>query len=166
MDARSGCPINLAVEVLGDKWSLIVLRDIMFGNRRSYGALHAQSLEGIATNILADRLRRLVTEGLLTAAPDPAHKQRAIYSLTDKAISLVPVLATLGAWGARYLPAAPELAVRAQLLDAGGPEVWAGFMEELRHIHLGAPPPSHSVLADLDQAYQQAAARAEKQRGR
>jgi DNA-binding HxlR family transcriptional regulator len=156
VDGRSGCPINLAVEVLGDRWSLVVLRDIMFGNRRTYGELHGTSLEGIATNILADRLKRLTDEGLVTAAPDPRHKQRTIYSLTEKAIALVPVMVQLGAWGARYLPATPHLAARSIALEAGGPEMWSDFTAELRHLHLGAPPPRRSVLAELDRAAREA----------
>lgn len=157
MDLRSGCPINLAVEVLGDRWSLVVLRDIMFGNRRTYGELHGTSLEGIATNILADRLKRLAAEGLITAAPDPGHKQRTIYSLTEKAIALVPVMVALGSWGVRYLPAAPEMAARSIALEAGGPQMWSGFKDELRHLHLGAPATGRSVLAELDRAYREAA---------
>ena len=93
---RSGCPINLSVEVLGDHWSLVVLRDIMFGNLRTYGDIHRNSLEGIATNILADRLKRLTEAGLLTSAPDPSHRQRAIFSLTEQGIDLVPVMTALG----------------------------------------------------------------------
>ncbi|HHY51178.1 MAG TPA: helix-turn-helix transcriptional regulator [Alphaproteobacteria bacterium] len=159
MEQRSGCPINLSVELLGDKWSLVVLRDIMFGNRRTYGEIHAASLEGIATNILVDRLRRLVAAGLLTAAPDPGHKQRTIYSLTETAIALVPVMIALGTWGARYLPVSPALAARALALEAGGPEMAAAFMAELRHLHLHAATPSRSVLAELDRAYEKAAGR-------
>jgi Predicted transcriptional regulators len=156
VDQRSGCPINLTVEVLGDKWSLVVLRDIMFGGFRTYRDLHGNSLEGIATNILASRLKHLVEEGFLTAAPDPGHKQRTIYSLTEKAIALVPIMAQLGAWGARYLPATPELSARALALDAGGPSMWADFKDELRHLHLGAPKPRRSVLAELEAAYRTA----------
>lgn len=158
MDQRSGCPINLAVEVLGDRWSLVVLRDIMFGNRRTYGELHGQSLEGIATNILASRLKRLINEGLLTAAADATHKQRVIYSLTEMAIALVPVLVQLGAWGTRFLPATPELAARAIALEKGGPDMWDALMAELRHLHLGAPAPSRSALGELEAAFRQAAA--------
>ncbi len=156
MDRRSGCPINLSVEVLGDRWSLVVLRDIMFGNFRTYGELHANSLEGIATNILASRLKRLMEEGLVTASADPAHKQRTIYNLTEMAIALVPVMAQLGAWGARFLPASPELSARAMALAAGGAEMAEAFMAELRHLHLGAPAPRRSVLAALDASYQAA----------
>ena len=158
MDQRSGCPINLAVEVLGDKWSLVVLRDIMFGNFRTYGDIHGHSLEGIATNILADRLKRLVDEGLVTAAPDPAHKQRTIYSLTEKAIDLVPVMVQLGAWGVRHLSPATDLAARSIALQEGGPELWRDFADELRHLHLGAAPPQRSALAVLQEAYLKAAA--------
>ena len=153
MDQRSGCPINLTVEVLGDRWSLVVLRDIMFGNFRTYRDLHGHSLEGIATNILANRLKHLSAEGLLTAAADPGHKQRMIYSLTEKAIALVPVMAALGAWGVRYLAVSPDLAARAIVLDEGGPALWQDFMDELRHIHLGGPPPARSALAQMEAAY-------------
>ncbi|MCD7058761.1 winged helix-turn-helix transcriptional regulator [Pelagibacterium xiamenense] len=157
MDQRSGCPINLSVELFGDKWTLVVLRDIMFGNLRTYGELHANSLEGIATNILADRLKRLTAARLLTAAPDPAHKQRTIYSLTDEAIALVPVMAQLGAWGVKHLPAvSPQLAARAIALEDGGPAMWRDFEAELRWLHRGAAKPDRSVLAELDAAYRAA----------
>src|SRR5690606_31744674 len=98
----------------------------------------------------------LVEEGFLTAASDPGHKQRTIYSLTEKAIALVPVMAQLGAWGACYLPATPELSARALALDAGGPLMWADFKDELRHLHLGTPKPRRSVLAELEAAYRAA----------
>jgi DNA-binding HxlR family transcriptional regulator len=87
---RSGCPINLSLEVFGDKWSLLILRDMMFGGKRHFREL-LRSEEGISSNILADRLRKLVEEGMITKDDDPTHKQKAIYSLTEKAIALVPV---------------------------------------------------------------------------
>ena len=89
---RSGCPINLTLEVLGDRWSLIVIRDVMFGNRRRYRELLTRSEEGIASNVLADRLKRLVAAGLLSRKDDPGHKQSAIYSLTEPAIGAVAVV--------------------------------------------------------------------------
>jgi DNA-binding HxlR family transcriptional regulator len=138
----------------------VVLRDIMFGNIRSYRELHGRSLEGIATNILANRLKHLTAEGFLTAAGDPGHKQRTIYSLTEKAIALVPVMAALGAWGSRFLPVSAELSARAIVLDEGGPALWADFMDELRHLHLGAPAPQRSALAQMEAAYQVAANKA------
>ena len=112
----------------------------MFGGFRTYGDLHGQSLEGIATNILAARLKHLVQEGLLTVRADPAHRQRRIYSLTEDAIALVPVLAHLGAWGVSRIPAT-ALTARATALADGGPEMWEDFMAELRERHLGQPMP-------------------------
>jgi DNA-binding HxlR family transcriptional regulator len=153
-EQRSGCPINLTLEVLGDRWSLIVIRDMMFGNRRRYRDLLRNSEEGIASNILADRLKRLVAAGLLTRRDDPSHKQKAIYSLTEPAIQLVPLLAQMGAWGRRHTPVSPELSIRAELLEQGGPEMWAAYMDELRAIHRGADPPQRSVLAELHAAYE------------
>jgi DNA-binding HxlR family transcriptional regulator len=165
VEIRSGCPINLTVEVLGDRWSLVVLRDIMFGNFRTYRELHGNSLEGIATNILASRLRHLEEQGFITAAADPTHKQRTIYSLTEQAIALVPVMAALGSWGVRYAPADPTFAARSIALEEGGPAMWEAFMAELRHMHLGAPKPQRSVLGELNVAFEAAAARQEKQKG-
>ncbi|KAA5831806.1 helix-turn-helix domain-containing protein [Saccharopolyspora hirsuta] len=158
---RSGCPINLAVEVLGDKWSLVVIRDMMFGNRRHFRELLHSSEEGIASNILAARLQRLTQHGLVSKAADPSHKQKVIYSLTEPAIQLVPVLAHLGAWGRRHLPVTRELSVRAELLERGGPELWAEFMDELREQHLGIPRPegAESVFARLQAAYEAELAR-------
>lgn len=150
---RSGCPINLTVETLGDRWSLIIIRDIMFGNRRHYRDLLNNSEEGIASNILADRLKKLVEAGLLSTSPDPAHKQKTVYSLTEPAIQLVPLLAQMGAWGRRFTPATRELSIRARLLEEGGPEMWAAFMAELRSLHLGAEPPDRSVIKELTDAY-------------
>jgi DNA-binding HxlR family transcriptional regulator len=155
---RSGCPINLTLEQLGDRWSLIVIRDVMFGNRRSYGELLEQSEEGIASNILADRLKRLSSLGLITRSPDPKHRQKGIYRLTEAAIQLVPLLAHMAAWGRRHTQPSRELAVRAELLEQGGPTLWAAFMDELRHLHLGAPRPARSVFAELQAAYEQALA--------
>jgi len=156
-DGRSGCPINLSIEVIGDRWSLLVIRDMMFGNRRHFGELLAGSEEGIASNILADRLRRLTEQGLVSRVPDPSHKQKVIYSLTEPAIELVPVIAQLGAWGRRHRPVSRELSIRAELLEEGGPELWEEFMAELREQHLGIPRPAgvESVFDRLQAAYEE-----------
>ena len=156
---RSGCPINLTLETLGDRWSLIVIRDIMFGNRRHFRELLQSSEEGIASNVLADRLKRLVERGLLTKRDDPSHKQKAIYSLAEPAIALVPLLAHMGAWGCRYAPVSEELSIRARLLADGGPRLWEAFMKELRAVHLGAPAPRRSVLAELQTTYEKVVAK-------
>ena len=162
MEHRSGCPINLSLEVFGDKWSLIVIRDMMFGNRRHFNELLAGSDEGIASNVLADRLQRLVGLGMISRAPDPSHKQKVLYSLTEPAIQLVPVLAQLGAWGRRHLPVSRELSVRAELLERGGPEFWDRFMDQLREQHLGIPRPAgaSSAFDELRSVYEAELARA------
>ncbi|MFV2101053.1 winged helix-turn-helix transcriptional regulator [Micromonospora sp. LOL_024] len=155
--SRSGCPINLSLEVLGDSWSLLVLRDMIFGGRRHFRELLNGSEEGIASNILASRLRNLVETGLLTRQPDPTHRQKVIYSLTAQAIDLVPVLAHLGAWGTRWLPVSAELSIRSRLLADGGPALWQRFMAELRAEHLGVPadpsPGGQPVRERLQAAY-------------
>ena len=164
MDAaghRSGCPINLSLEVFGDRWSLIILRDMMFGGRRHFRELLIQSVEGISSNILADRLKMLMNEGMITKADDATHKQKSIYSLTEKAIALVPIFAQLGAWGRRYTPATEELSIRAQLLEEGGPAMWNRFMSELAHTHLGRPhrQKGPTVAEQLRAAYENLRAR-------
>jgi DNA-binding HxlR family transcriptional regulator len=137
---RSGCPINLTLEVVGDKWSLLVIRDMIFGNRRHFRELLTKSEEGIASNILADRLKTLLERGIISKADDPTHKQKAIYSLTEQGIELLPVLAQMSGWGLKYLPVSEELGIRAKLLMEGGPKMWEEFMDELRETHLGATP--------------------------
>jgi DNA-binding HxlR family transcriptional regulator len=159
---RSGCPINLTLEVLGDKWSLIIIRDIVFGNKRHFRELLTQSMEGIASNILADRLKRLVEEGILSKADDPSHKQKALYSLTEKGIDLVPVLAQMAVWGRKHTPATEELSIRAQVLEEGGPVLWRDFADELRELHLGKPSKKRrgpSVTERLQRAYEDVVAR-------
>jgi DNA-binding HxlR family transcriptional regulator len=153
--ARSGCPINAAVEAFGDSWSLLVLRDVMFGNRRYFREILAGSEERIASNILADRLKRLVSSGLLTRE-DAGPGRRAAYSLTEASIQLVPVFAQLGEWGLRHRSGTERLRVRAALLAEGGPQLWTEFMNELRVRHLGAPTAERSgpsVVERLAAAY-------------
>lgn len=152
---RSGCPINLTLETFGDRWSLIILRDAMFGGRRrNFRSFLNESTEGIASNILSDRLQRLTASGLLTRAADPGHKQRIVYSLTESAIELVPLMAFMGSWGIRHALPSLELSQRAQVLEDGGPQLWDEFMDELRHIHLGSPAPAVSALAKMQAAYE------------
>ena len=132
-----------------------MLRDMMFGNRRYFRELLAGSEERIASNILADRLKRLVSTGLLTRE-NAGPGRRAAYSLTEASIQLVPVFAHLGEWGRHHRSTTPRLRVRAELLTAGGPELWADFMTELRTIHLGQPAPERdgpTVAQRLAQAH-------------
>jgi DNA-binding HxlR family transcriptional regulator len=134
---RSVCVFNLMVEMFGDKWSLLIIRDIIFVNRRHFRELLTKSMEGIASNILADRLQRLVKQGIIVKTHDASHKQKSIYSLTERGIELLPFMMEMVAWGHKYLPAS-ELWGRAKALEKGGPKLWAEFMHELRETHLGA----------------------------
>jgi len=98
---RSSCPINISLEILGDRWSLLIVRDLMFRGFRTYKEL-ADSEEGIATNILADRLRRLEQCGIIQIEEETTDRRKQIYRLTAKGMDLAPVLVELILWGARY----------------------------------------------------------------
>ena len=107
---KSGCPINMTAELLGDRWSLVVLRDIMFGGFTHFHELLTNSHEGIASNILSARLAKLVRRrGCSPATMTPRTSRRSSTTSPEPAIQLVPVIATLGEWGARWLPTEPEL---------------------------------------------------------
>ena len=98
---RSGCPLNASVEILGDRWSLLIIRDMMLRGFRSYKEF-LESYEGIATNILADRLRKLVAHGIITTKADPSDGRKLIYALTAKGIDLAPVLTEMVLWAAAH----------------------------------------------------------------
>lgn len=163
VEHRSYCPINLSLEVFGDRWSLLIVRDMMFAGKRHFREFLG-SEEGISSNILADRLKKLLEEGMITKSPDPTHKQKAVYSLTEKAIDLVPVFVYLGTWGSKHLPASEELSVAAQVLEEGGPRMWERFMSELCEEHLKGSTNSRfeagddSVTLALRVAYEKAVA--------
>ena len=99
---RSGCPLNASVEMLGDRWSLLILRDMMLRGFCTYNDFLHGSWEGIATNILADRLRRLEAYGIITSKPDPRDGRKSLYSLTRKGIDLAPVLTEMVLWAAAH----------------------------------------------------------------
>lgn len=154
---RSACPINLSLEVFGDKWSLLLLRDMVFGGRRHFRELLTGSQERIASNILTNRLRSLVEAGMLTRSADATHKQKVVYSLTEASIQLVPIMAALGTWGSTWLPVSEDQAIRARVLGEGGPSMWDRFMAELREEHLGIPagpsPDGTTVRERLQEAH-------------
>ena len=99
--AERQCPIDYALQVFGDRWTLLVLRDLMLAGHRHFRDL-ALAKEGIATNILAARLRKLEASGLVVRRPDPHDRRRIFYALTDKALDLIPVLLEISRWSARY----------------------------------------------------------------
>jgi DNA-binding HxlR family transcriptional regulator len=116
---RSGCPLNASVEMLGDRWSLLILRDMMLRGFRSYNQF-LDSYEGIATNILADRLKRLIAHGIITTQEDPSDGRRRIYVLTAKGIDLAPVLTEMVLWAARHEKTENQALVRQMQKDKQG----------------------------------------------
>lgn len=98
---RSGCPVNVSLEIFGDRWSLLIIRDLMVRGFRTFRDFLGSG-EGIATNILAERLRRLRAKGIITAEPDETDQRRLNYRLTEKGIDLAPVILDLLIWGTRH----------------------------------------------------------------
>jgi DNA-binding HxlR family transcriptional regulator len=106
----------MSIDIIGDRWTLLILRDMMFDNRRHFGQLLV-SAERIASNVLADRLKMLIAEGIVSRRDHPTHKQKAIYSLTESMLN-----------------------ERGQAILKGGPRAWSRFMANLRKVHLDASP--------------------------
>jgi DNA-binding HxlR family transcriptional regulator len=98
---RSGCPLNASVEMLGDRWSLLIIRDMMLRGSRTFKEF-LNGYERPATNILADRLRRLEAYGIITTRNDPADGRKRFYVLTPKGLNLAPVLTEMVLWAAAY----------------------------------------------------------------
>jgi DNA-binding HxlR family transcriptional regulator len=140
VEPRAGGPITAAVDVLGDRWTLLVLRDIIFGDRRHFRALLTGSAEGIASNILADRLKRLLDAGLLARGGVAVRGQRARFSLTEAGIRTLPIICALGDWGLDWSSGGDDLRACQQLIRDGGPPFMEELMDELRVRHLDAPP--------------------------
>ena len=100
---RSDCPISVCLDLVGDRWTMLVIRDmVMFGAQRF--SEFQSGKEGIATNILSDRLQRLTEGGIVRCSSDPEDGRRKIYRLTEKGIDLVPILIDLARWGATHDP--------------------------------------------------------------
>lgn len=132
---KSGCPINIALEVFGDRWSLLIIRDMMFDGKRNFREL-LESDERIASNILTNRLNRLEAEGIITKAQDPEHKQKLIYSLTTKGIDLLPILAEIGGWSMKYNAIDLKKYKHGKELVKGGKEMQNVIKKNLIKQHL------------------------------
>jgi DNA-binding HxlR family transcriptional regulator len=124
---RSGCPLNASVEILGDRWSLLIIRDMMLRNFHSYKEF-LESHEKIATNILADRLRNLERRGIITTERDPSDGRKVIYTLTAKGIDLAPVLTEMVLWAAGHEETENQELVRRMKKDK------AQFLTEIRQL--------------------------------
>ena len=101
MPRRSQCPISFTLDLIGDKWSLLILRDIILFAKKYYHEFET-SPESISTNILADRLKKLEAAQLILRAQDPENKKRVIYSPTPAALDLIPLLVEMLIWGSKY----------------------------------------------------------------
>lgn len=111
---RSGCPVSISLEIFGDRWSLLIIRDLMVRAYRTFKEFQ-QSGEGIATNILADRLKRLEAAGIIEAYTENTDGRKVNYRLTEKGIDLAPVLLELLIWGARHEDTGAPSAVIAEM---------------------------------------------------
>lgn len=108
---RSDCPISFGLETFGDRWTLLIIRDIVYFGKKTYGEF-LESDEGIATNILADRLAQLEDNGILVKTHSATDKRREIYTLTDKGLDLIPILLEIAQWSFKHDP------------QTGAPEAW------------------------------------------
>ena len=129
---RSTCPISTGLDLVGDHWTLLVIRDLMFAGKRHFREF-LQSEEAISSNVLADRLGALVQSGIVTKRGDPTHAQKAIYSLTEKGLELLPVIVAISAWTQKHHPKTrrPE----AVQLVQGGPRLVKKLGRQLRQDH-------------------------------
>jgi len=113
---RSECPLNASVEMLGDRWSLLIIRDMMLRGFRTFKEF-MECYEGIATNILADRLRKLTEYGVIDARPDASDGRKSIYTLTEKGIDLAPVLTEMVLWAADHVETGNQTLVQLMRKD-------------------------------------------------
>jgi DNA-binding HxlR family transcriptional regulator len=114
---RSTCPVSTALDVLGDKWSLLILRDMVFAGKSTYGEF-LQSAEKIATNVLADRLAVLESQGILSKSVASDKKSKFTYRLTEKGVDTVPIIIALVQWGSKHGPTDVDPGL-AEELEAG-----------------------------------------------
>lgn len=102
-DTKSHCPVNFGLEAFGDNWSLLIVRDIVFWGKRTYGEFLA-SEEGIATNMLARRLVELQQKDIIQKHVDTKDRRKEVYSLTEKGLALIPILLEISGWSSRHDP--------------------------------------------------------------
>ena len=126
---RSGCPVSLGLDIFGDKWTLLIVRDLMFSGKRRFRELLASD-EGISSNILSDRLKMLLTEGIISKSGDASHAQKVIYSLTEKGLALLPILLQISEWSYQFRPVGEQFP-----RPTGAADVEAQ-MAEVRKVHL------------------------------
>ncbi len=127
---RSDCPISCSLDVFGDKWSLLIIRDIMLRGKLSYSEF-LESEEKIATNILVNRLKVLEEENIISRKVSPANKSKYIYSLTEKGIDLLPIVIEIMDWGAKYNENCPRRALGKKIQE-DKPKIIVEYLEKLK----------------------------------
>jgi DNA-binding HxlR family transcriptional regulator len=130
------CPIAMAAEVLSDQWSVIIIRDIAFFDRRTFGSILSHNNEKIARPTLANRLRRLSDIGVLIAGGDSRHSQRKIYSFTERGLSLLPILVEMAHWTMSQPDKRSQNVDFLSKLSNGPSQPMNTFLEKLRKRHL------------------------------
>ncbi|MEP6710857.1 MAG: helix-turn-helix domain-containing protein [Ferruginibacter sp.] len=131
---RSECAVSMALDAVGDKWSLLILRDLMFSDKRTYGELQA-SEERIATNILASRLVTLEANNLIRKKADPADSRRILYFLTEKGIHLVPVVIELMQWMSKFNPEASACTGNTKAYKKDRVGLYKEIIADLKKLH-------------------------------
>ena len=128
IEFRSQCPISTALDIFGDKWTLLVIRDLLFNEKKTYGEF-LNSEEKIATNILSDRLSLLEMAGIVSKQKHPEHGLKIIYSLTAKGVDLIPVLVEIIIWSEKHHEVHPYAKEFVKVLKEDKPGVMQGLFE-------------------------------------
>ncbi|TCO21621.1 HxlR family transcriptional regulator [Pedobacter psychrotolerans] len=129
---RSECPISCSLDIWGDKWSLLIIRDLMRAKQCTYGDF-LKSEEKIATNILAARLQMLETNGIITKQDHPESKAKVLYKLTQKGIDLLPIMVEINLWADKYFTLPPE---RKEMIDEVKKDKEAFIKEKIKELSL------------------------------
>jgi len=133
-----GCPVAHGLDVFGDRWTLLVLRDLMLHDKQTYGAF-LEGQEGIATNILAQRLKHLEQEGVLQKRRDPENRRRYLYSLTDRGMDLIPIVLEIIRWSGSYFEMTPRRRKLVDRIEADRDAVAVEIRDRMLRLREDAP---------------------------
>lgn len=132
---RSDCPISCSLDIWGDKWSLLIVRDLIFSGQRTYGDF-LKSEEKIATNILATRLQMLESNGIISKLDHPDSKAKVLYQLTQKGIDLLPLMVEIHLWADKYSTIPPERNAMIEELKNNKEALIKSYTEQLKNHQL------------------------------
>ena len=135
-NTQNDCPISTCAEVIADRWSVLILRDIAICNQRTFRSILENNYEGISSAVLAGRLKRLTDIGLLYFKDDPAHSQRKIYCLSPAAINLVPIVLDMYSWAVSNVSPVKEPIAPPSKLERPQSQYSKELIDRLRSLHL------------------------------